>query len=103
MKKQNFIRTSMVLLLFFAFAYVQAGFIPVISTTAACNSSTGGSATITGTGVSGPFYFSISGNGIYEADSNIASSATFTSLPAGTYQLNAYSANGTYAGNKRNN
>ena len=98
MKKQNFIRTSMVLLLFFAFAYVQAGFIPVISTTAACNSSTGGSATITGTGVSGPFYFSISGNGIYEADSNIASSATFTSLPAGTYQLNAYSANGTYAG-----
>ena len=90
MKKTHTIRAGIIMLLFFAFAYARAGFIPVITTTPACQGNDG-TVTITGTGVPGPYSFYIYVNGVYQIDSNVASSATFTGLPAGTFQFYAYS------------
>jgi SprB repeat/Domain of unknown function DUF11 len=93
MKKQIIKKAGMVMLLFFAFVYAQAGFVPVISTTPACHNNDG-SVTITGTGDPGPYSFYIYGNGIYQGDSNAISSYTFTGLAPGIYQFLAYSSVG---------
>ncbi len=85
------------MLLFFAFAYVQAGLIPVLSTTPACHGNDGG-VTITGTGVPGPFFIYIYGNGISRGDSNVVSSSNFTGLAPGNYQFDVYCNSAQQAG-----
>lgn len=86
------------MLLFLAFGYAKAGLVPVINTTSACND-TNGTVTITGTGVSGPFYIWVSGGAYTRADSNVIASATFTGLAPGPYQYYIYCSSGTQQGN----
>jgi fimbrial isopeptide formation D2 family protein len=95
MKTKNTTRASILMFLLFAFTFAKAGLIPVISTTPACHGNDG-SVTIEGTPTAmGPFYIYIDVNGLYQADSNVVSSTTFTGLPAGTFQFYVSTPNGT--------
>ena len=93
MKKQHNIRTGIITMLFFVFSFAKAGLTTTVTPAPACNGSDG-SVTITASGETGPYGFWITGNGVYQADSNITASTVFTGLAPGTYQYVAYSALG---------
>ncbi len=98
MKKQHFIRTSILLLFFFAFANTQAAGTTVVSTSGTCAGNDGGVTISVTPNNYGPYGYFIYGNGVNQGDSDLSGPGVFSGLANGVYQYYVYTDSGYLSG-----